>query len=79
MPKKIEAIVDTSGEFLGVNYGKMTAVLTKALQETLIKVEHLENRLFEVEDELKELKGKRKGETKPKAKPKAKSKSKNVD
>ena len=43
------------------------------------KVEHLESRLFEVEDELKELKGKRKGETKPKAKPKAKSKSKNVD
>ena len=79
LPKKFEAIVDTSGEFLGVNYGKMTAVLTKALQETLIKVEHLESRLFEVEDELKELKGKRKGETKPKAKPKAKSKSKNVD
>ena len=77
LPKQFEAIVDTSGEFLGVNYGKMTAVLTKALQETLIKVEHLESRLFEVEDELKELKGKGKGEAKPKAK--TKSKAKNVD
>ena len=79
LPKKFEGVVDKSGEYLGVNYGKMTAVLLKALQETMNKVEHLESRLFEVEDELKELKGKRKGETKPKAKPKAKSKSKNVD
>ena len=77
LPEKFEAIVDNSNEYLSVNYGKMTAVLMKALQETMNKVEHLESRLFEAENEIKTLKGKGKGETKPKSK--AKSKSKNVD
>ena len=67
LPDKFEAIVDKSNEYLSVNYGKMTAVLMKALQETMNKVEHLESRLFEVEDELREYK---------KSKPKAKAKSK---
>ena len=69
LPEKIEAIVDKSNEYLSVNYGKMTAVLMKTLQETMNKVEHLESRLFEVEDELREYK-------KPKPKAKAKSKAK---
>ena len=69
LPEKFEAIVDKSNEYLSVNYGKMTAVLMKALQETMNKVEHLESRLFEVEDELREYK-------KPKPKAKAKSKAK---
>ena len=56
---------------------KLSVVLWGALQETLTKVEHLESRLFEAEDEIKELKGKGKGEAKPKAK--SKSKAKNVD
>ena len=70
MPKQFEAIVDTSGEFLGINYGKMTAVLTKALQETLNKVEHLEASMYEMMEEIKDLKGK-----KPKAKAKSKEKA----
>ena len=56
---------------------KLSVVLWGALQETLNKVEHLESRLFEAEDEIKALKGKGKGEPKPKAK--SKSKAKNVD
>ena len=51
---------------------KLSVVLWGALQETLSKVEHLESRLFEVEDEIKELKGKK--TTKPKAKAKSKTK-----
>ena len=47
----------------------MTAVLIKALQETLTKVEHLESSVYELQEELKEYK-------KPKAKAKAKAKSK---
>ena len=68
LPKKFEGVVDKNGEYLGVNYGKMTAVLIKALQETLTKVEHLEASVYELQEELKEYK-------KPKAKAKAKSKS----
>ena len=68
LPKKFEGVVDKNGEYLGVNYGKMTAVLIKALQETLTKVEHLESSVYELQEELKEYK-------KPKAKAKAKSKS----
>ena len=55
LPKQFEAIVDTSGEFLGINYGKMTAVLTKALQETLNKVEHLEASMYEMMEEIKRI------------------------
>ena len=68
LPKKFEGVVDKSGEYLGINYGKMTAVLIKALQETLNKVEHLEASVYELQEELKEYK-------KPKAKAKAKSKT----
>ena len=46
----------------------MTAVLMKALQESMSKIEHLEARLFEFEDIIKDLK-------KPKAKAKAKAKN----
>ena len=70
LPKKFEAVVNDDGERMGINYGKMSAILWKALQETLTKVEHLESRLFEVESELKEYK-------KPTPKSKAKSKAKN--
>ena len=59
---------------MGIKYGKMTAILWKCCQEPQSKIEHLENRLFEMMEDIKRLKGKGKGE-----KPKAKSKSKNVD
>ena len=73
LPEKFEAIVDKSNEYLSVNYGKMTAVLMKALQETLNKVEHLESSVYELQEEIKELKGKK--TTKPKAKAKSKTKA----
>ena len=69
LPEKFEAIVDNSNEYLSVNYGKMTAILMKALQETMNKVEHLEASVYELQEELKEYK-------KPKAKSKAKAKAK---
>ena len=72
LPKKFEGVVDKNGDYLGVNYGKMTAVLIKALQETLNKVEHLEASVYELQEEIKELKGKK--TTKPKAKAKSKTK-----
>ena len=53
---------------------KLSIILWGCLQEEMNKREHIEARLFELEDIVKELKGKGKGE---KAKPKAKSK--NVD
>ena len=73
LPEKFEAIVDKSNEYLSVNYGKMTAVLMNALQETLNKVEHLESSVYELQEEIKELKGKK--TTKPKAKAKSKTKA----
>ena len=84
LPKEFENIVketkakkDEGEAYLSINYMKLSVVLWGALQETLNKVEHLESRLFELEDIVKEMRGKGKGEAKPKAK--AKSKSKNVD
>ena len=84
LPKEFNNIVketkpkkDEGEAYLSINYMKLSVVLWGALQETLTKVEHLESRLFEAEDEIKALKGKGKGEAKPKAK--SKSKAKNVD
>ena len=84
LPKECKNIVketkpkkDEGEAYLSINYMKLSLVLWGCCQEQQSKIEHLEARLFEVEDIIKELKGKVKGETKPKAK--AKSKSKNVD
>ena len=91
IPHKFETAVSDSGEFLGIDYGKMTAILWGALQEEMKKREHLEARLFEMEDIVKEMRGKGKGQTKqlsqsesslgrsPKPKAKAKTKTKNVE
>ena len=68
LPKKFEWVVDKSGEYLGVNYGKMTAVFLNALQETINKVEHLESSVYELQEELKTLKKKPKAKAKPKTK-----------
>ena len=63
-----------------INHIKLSVILWKALQEQILKneekdykIEHLEARLFEIEDIIKELKGKK--TTKPKAKAKSKEKS----
>ena len=83
LPKECKNIVkenkvkNEDETFLSINYMKLSLVLWGALQETLTKVEHLESSVYELQEALKDLKGKGKGETKPKAK--SKSKAKNVD
>ena len=70
---------DKGGNY-NINHIKLSVILWKALQEQILKneekdykIEHLEARLFEVEDIIKELKGKK--TTKPKAKAKSKEKA----
>ena len=82
LPKEFDNIVretkpktDEGETYLSINYMKLSVVLWGALQETLNKVEHLESSVYELQEALKDLKGK--GEAKPKAK--SKSKAKNVD
>ena len=77
VPHKFETVVNDYGDYMGLDYGKMSAILWKCCQEQQSKIEHLEVRLSEMEDILKEMRGKGKGEAKPKAK--SKSKAKNVD
>ena len=85
LPKECNEIVkenktkDSDDKYLSINYMKLSVVLWGALQEQILKneekdykIEHLEARLFEVEDIIKELKGKK--TTKPKAKAKSKTK-----
>ena len=83
LPKEFKSIVkenkekDSDDKYLSINYMKVNLLLWGCCQEQQSKIEHLESRLFEAEDEIKALRGKGKGETKPKAK--SKSKAKNVD
>ena len=78
LPKECKNIVkenkvkNEDETFLSINYMKLSVVLWKALQEEIDKREHIESRLFELEDIVKELKGKK--TTKPKAKAKSKTK-----
>ena len=76
LPEKFEAVVNEDSEYMGINYGKMSAILWKCCQEQQSKIEHLESRLFELEDIVKD---KKKPTPKSKAKAKSKSKAKNVD
>ena len=85
LPKEFKHIVketknkkDEGEGYLSINYMKLSVVLWGCCQEQQSKIEHLESRLFELEDIVKEMRGKGKGE-KPKPKAKSKSKSKNVD
>ena len=79
LPKECKNIVKenkdktSDDKFLSINYMKLSVVLWKALQEEINKREHIESRLFELEDIVKELKGKK--TTKPKAKAKTKAKN----
>ena len=82
LPKEFDNIVketkpkkDEGEAYLSINYMKLSVVLWKCCQEQQSKIEHLESRLFELEDIVKDMRGKGKGETKPKAKAKAKSKN----
>ena len=78
LPKECKNIVkenkvkNEDETFLSINYMKLSVVLWGALQEEINKREHIESRLFELEDIVKELKGKK--TTKPKATAKSKTK-----
>ena len=79
LPKEFNNIVketkpkkDEGEAYLSINYMKLSVVLWGALQETLTKVEHLEASMYEMMEDIKELKGKK--TTKPKAKAKSKTK-----
>ena len=79
LPKEFDNIVketkpkkDEGDPYLSINYMKLSVVLWGALQETLNKVEHLEASMYEIMEDIKELKGKK--TTKPKAKAKSKTK-----
>ena len=78
LPKECKNIVKenkdktSDDKFLSINYMKLSVVLWKALQEEIDKREHIESRLFELEDIVKEMRGKK--TTKPKAKAKSKTK-----
>ena len=77
LPKECNEIVkenktkDSDDKYLSINYMKLSVVLWGALQETLNKVEHLEASMYEMMEDIKELKGKK--TTKPKSKAKAKA------
>ena len=79
LPKEFNHIVkenkekESDDKYLSINYMKLSVVLWGCCQEQQNKIEHLEARLFEIEDIIKELKGKK--TTKPKAKAKSKAKS----
>ena len=81
LPKEFNHIVkenkekDSDDKYLSINYMKVNLLLWGCCQEQQSKIEHLESRLFELEDIVKEMRGKGK-EEKPKPKSKAKAKSK---
>ena len=82
LPKEFKSIVKenkdkhSDDKYLSINYMKINLLLWGCCQEQQSKIEHLESSVYELQEELKDLKGKGKGE---KPKPKAKSKNKNVD
>ena len=86
LPKEFKSIVkenkekDSDDKYLSINYMKVNLLLWGCCQEQQSQIEHLESRLFELEDIVKEMRGKGNGEKpKPKAKSKSKSKAKHVD
>ena len=79
LPKECNEIVkenkvkNEDETFLSINYMKLSVVLWKCCQEQQSKIEHLEASMYEMMEDIKELKGKK--TTKPKAKAKSKAKS----
>ena len=78
LPKECKHIVkenkvkNEDETFLSINYMKLSVVLWKCCQEQQSKIEHLEASIYEMMEDIKELKGKK--TTKPKAKAKSKTK-----
>ena len=81
LPKECKNIVkenkvkNEDETFLSINYMKLSVVLWKCCQEQQSKIEHLEASMYEIINEIKELKGKK--TTKPKVKAKSKAKAEN--
>ena len=79
LPKECKNIVkenkvkNEDETFLSINYMKLSVVLWKCCQEQQSKIEHLESSMYEMMEDIKELKGKK--TTKPKAKAKSKTKA----
>ena len=79
LPKECKNIVKenkdktSDDKFLSINYMKLSVVLWKCCQEQQSKIEHLEASMYEMMEDIKELKGKK--STKPKAKAKSKTKA----
>ena len=69
IPHKFETVVSDSGEFMGIDYGKMSAILWKALQEEMAKTQYLESKISETIARVEALE-----KSTPKSKAKAKSK-----
>ena len=79
LPKEFKGIVrenkpkkDDDKEYLSIDYMKLSVVLWGCCQEQQSKIEHLEASMYEMMEDIKELKGKK--TTKPKAKAKSKTK-----
>ena len=78
LPKECKNIVkenkvkNEDETFLSINYMKLSVVLWKCCQEQQSKIENLESSMYEMMEDIKELKGKK--TTKPKAKAKSKTK-----
>ena len=66
VPTKFEAVVNDYGDYMGLDYGKMSSILWKALQEEMAKTEYLESKLFETIARVEALE-----KTKPKTKAKS--------
>ena len=47
VPTKFETVANDYGDYMGLDYGKMSAILWKALQEEMTKTAYLESKLFE--------------------------------
>ena len=79
LPKECKNIVkenkvkNEDETFLSIIYMKLSVVLWKCCQEQQSKIEHLESSMYEMMEDIKELKGKK--TTKPKAKAKSKTKA----
>ena len=67
MPTEIQNVVCEVDGIKSLNYVKSNTMLWECVQQQQSKIEHLEATMFEMMEEIKELKGKKK----PKAKAKA--------
>ena len=74
IPNDFENVIGkVNKDFMGLDYTKMGVILWKCCQEQQSKIEHLESRLFEVENFIKDY-----VKPKPKSKAKAKAKAKKI-